>query len=90
MKNVIPKQIVIEVPDWVNPKIVEDLKKMLTEVLEDRMKSDKVDIFTSGSLQADCRDEHRTVSFGFDCRLRARGLFTCTSTRFGQWVTCLR
>ena len=39
-----PKQIVIEVPDCVDSKTVENLKRMLIEVLEEKMRNDKVDI----------------------------------------------
>ena len=65
-----PKQIVIEVPDWVNSKIVEDLKKMLTEVLEEKMKSDKVDIDLYRIYFALKYPESKNVKFELDEELK--------------------
>ena len=65
-----PKQIVIEVPDWVNSKIVEDLKKMLTEVLEEKMKSDKVDIDLYRIYFALIYPESKNVKFELDEELK--------------------
>ena len=65
-----PKQIVIEVPDWVNSKIIEDLKRMLIEVLEEKMKGDKVDIDLYRIYFALKYPKTKNVEFELDEELR--------------------
>jgi len=61
-----PKQIVIEVPDWVNSKTVENLKRMLIEVLEEKMKNDRVDIDLYRIYFALKYPESKNVEFDLD------------------------
>jgi len=65
-----PKQIVIEVLDWVNSKIIEDLKRMLIEVLEGKMKGDRVDIDLYRIYFALKYPETKNVEFELDEELR--------------------
>jgi len=61
-----PKQ---EVPDWVNSKTVENLKRMLIEVLEEKMKNDRVDIDLYRIYFALKYPESKNVDFDLDGEL---------------------
>jgi len=39
-----PKQIVIEVPDWVNENLIDELKKMLAAKIREEIEKDYVDM----------------------------------------------
>ncbi len=68
--RIMPKQIVIEVPDWVNENLIDELKKMLAEKIQEEIEKDYVDMGLYNLYFSMKFPETRNVEFDLDKELR--------------------